>query len=606
MKKNIKKFANLVFRICVLVSSPLILIVIGLQSRPSADEYLAGPVFNGFYVDRTDGFLFEPSSNLFVRYLQGTKAIYQLGWDGLLNAATLQMGASLLINYFGPLATIVQSMVFASVFWLFLYVLNSRILLLRGTRLHAGILITLSAFLAAFAFADFNTFRLNFGFFPFTGIRFGIYAFSTWLLVLLIFYFELQLQSKTKTKTKTKTKNMRFFFSVVFFAGFASLWFVMFWFMYLFISFFTCLMFRVHQRSQYKQIHLKVVTVAFLSMMINHNLSSVLLNRTALNSSDLDNSLIGSLRDTLLGNYRRMFNWELWNLSFGFQLFIGIGVGIFISIFFRLSKEQVSLITPRIIINILVTLSIFPILFYMQEQLTYEAWWHRTPLIALSLTSGLLIGVFFATGPPLDQPFVRLPFIALITSLLVIGLPKLAENFNELTSYRQRWDNGDPFGIDSPLANNEVYNQVNLLKIKPYRPPNWKPSIDVLTHVSVDLNRKSNGDLLSLQPGEFTNNAIITLSDPMLQEELFRELSVSFLASVSDEFSREVFLRVTDKNTVRVVRLLPGTPTTVFVKSGLPGQISLEDATSRELSFRISDLRLDFGSEFKKSWRIGG
>jgi hypothetical protein len=553
-------------------------------------------VLNGFYVDRTDGFLFDPSSNLIVRYIQGVKAIYQLGWDGLLNAATLQMGSSILVNYFGPVATIAQATVFATVLWLFLYVMNSRILLLRGAQLNAGVLITLIALLGSFAFADFNTYREHFGFFPFTGIRFGIYSLSTWLLVLLIFYFELQLRN-------TNTKKL-FYFSVVCFAGFVSLWFIMFWFTYLIISLCTCSVFRSHQQLHFRQLHIKIAAATILSALINHNLSSIIFNRTALTSSSENDGLIGSLKDIFLGNYRRMFGWELWNLSFGFQLLIGIGSGIFIVFLFKLTKDHVSLITSQLIMNILLALFILPILFYMQEQITYEAWWHRTPLIALSLISGLLIGVFVAVRPPFDQTFLRLPAFALVASMFVIGFPKLSDNFEAITNYRQMWDNGDPFGTESPLANNEIYNQINLLKIEPYKPPNWKPSIDVLTHVSVNLSRKSAGDLLQLQPGEFTDSATITFSDSVLEEELFRELSVSLLISVSDEITRDVVLRVIDAGSTRLFKLLPGAAITIFVNADLPGSIQIENAISREFSFRVSDLKLDFGSKFKSNWKI--
>lgn len=591
-----KQFIHFVFKICNASLAPLVLIYIGLQSRPSADEYLLGPVLNGFYVDRIDGFLFDPSSNLIVRYLQGIKAIYQLGWDGLLNAATLQMGSSILVNYFGPVATIVQAIVFASIFWFFLYIFNSRILLLSSTRLHGGIMITMTATLAAFAFADFNTFRLNFGFFPFTGIRFGIYAFSTWLLVLLVIYFEYQLQSKTR--------NRGFFFFVVFFAGFVSLWFIMFWFTYLIISICTCLIFRSQQQFHFRRLHITTAATTILSTLINHNLTSVISNRTSVNSSGEIDGLIGSLKALFLGNHRRMFSWELWNLSFGFQLLIGIGAGIFIAFFFRLTKEHVSLITSQIIMNILVALFILPILFYMQEQITYEAWWHRTPLIALSLISGLLIGVFVAVRPPFDQTLLRLPAFALVTSIFVIGFPRVSDNFEAITNYRQMWDSGDPFGTESPLANSEIYNQINLLKIEPYKPPNWRPGIEVLTHVSVNLSRKSAGDLLPVQPGEFTDSAIITFSDSVLEEELFRELSVSFLISVSDDITRDVVLRVTDADSTRLVNLLPGAAITIFANSDLPGRIHIENAISREFSFRISDLQLDFGPKFKATWKI--
>jgi hypothetical protein len=596
MTMRLNYFANLFFRICIPVSSPLILVFIGLQSRPSADEYLLGPVLNGFYVDRTDGFLFEPSSNLFVRYFQGTKAIYQLGWDGLLNAATLQMGSSILVNYFGPIATLAQAIVFASVLWFFLYVFNSRILLLHGSKLHAGILIALIALLGSFAFADFNTYREHFGFFPFTGIRFGIYALSSWILILLVFYFEFHLRTTAARKL--------FYFSVVCFSGFVSLWFIMFWLVYLITSLCTCSVFRGQQHSQYKRLHLNAAAATFVSMLINHNLSSVLLNRTAVTSSTENDSLIGSLKDVLLENYQRLFSWELWNLSFGFQFLIGIGVGAFISFSFKLTIERVQLITSQIITKILIILFILPILFYMQEQFTYEAWWHRTPLIALSLISGLMIGVFVAVRHPFNNSFLRLPVYSLVAISFVFGYPKIVSDVDAIRNYRQMWDSGDPFGTQSPLANSEVYNQINLLKIKPYKPPNWKPSIDVLTHVSVNLNRKSNGDLLSLQPGEFTDNATISLSDSVLEGELFRELSVSFLVSISDQIDREVFLRFTDSESTKFVKLLPGASTTISLYSGLPGRIHLEDNLSGENSFRISDLQLDFGPKFKANWEI--
>ena len=143
--------------------------------------------------------------------------------------------------------------------------------------------------------------------------------------------------------------------------------------------------------------------------------------------------------------------------------------------------------------------------------------------------SGLLIGVFVATRSGINQSFVRLPQFALITMLFVLGLPKITDSFNELTSYRSRWDSGDPFGTESPVANSELYNQINLLKLKPYKPPNWTPSTDVLAHVNISLNSKSNGEFAPLQLDELTSNALILLSDPMLETELLHELSISFL-----------------------------------------------------------------------------
>ena len=68
------------FRILVV---PVVIVTNGFLiclGRPSADEYLLGPILNGFYIDSPNGTLFNPSSNLIIRYFQGTKAFVALGW----------------------------------------------------------------------------------------------------------------------------------------------------------------------------------------------------------------------------------------------------------------------------------------------------------------------------------------------------------------------------------------------------------------------------------------------------------------------------------------------------------------------------------------------
>lgn len=596
MTVHLKNSVSSIFRMCVAISSPVILISIGLQSRPSADEYLLGPVLNGFYVDRSDGFLFNPSNNLFLRYLQGTKAIYELGWDGLLNAATLQMGSSILVNYFGPIAPISQSILFAGVFWCFLYIVNSRFFQLSGLRLHCGILIMLSATLAAFAFADFNTYRENFGFFPFTGIRFGIYAFSTWLLLLVISYFEYQLCSNI-------TK-IRFYFLIACFAGFTSLWFIMFWFVYLIVSFCTCALYRDNLRLQFRRLHLIVAAITFISVLINQNLLSIFRNRSSLPTSNENGGLVDSLIAVLSGNYKRLFSFELWNLSFGVQLYIGVGTGVFISILFKLVFENIAVITTRMVVNILIMLTVLPLLFYIQEQVTYEAWWHRTPLIALSFISGLIIGVYVATRYTNLDSRPRTSLLITTSIIFVLGLPRIIEHAEAISDYRERWDKGDLFGTQSPVANSELYNQINVLKLKPYRHPNWIPNKDVLTHVSVAVSRKSDSEFVPLQPNELTDNAIIMISDPILEAELFREVSISFLISFSGGVAQGSFLRVTDSDSTTIYKLSPGKANRISVNSSVPDRISLDISNSPEFSFGISDLQLDFGPKFKAIWDI--
>jgi hypothetical protein len=450
-----------------------------LSSRPTADEYLLGPILNGYYVDRPNSPLFVPSDSFVIRYLQGTKAIVDLGWDAYLNAFTFQMGSSALTNYFGPLATVIQGLFFAGII-VGSSVYISKFLTDGAISLSFIYGCFLSGLIFALAVADFNTYRENFGLYTFLGIRFGIYLVHAILLFALLAYL---------VRTETEKSPKQIFSTVILisvFCGLVSLWYVVYLSIFVSFRFFSFLFSRKNPRF-YLIVGSAIVMSTFA---LNAGLRGSR-GRTAAASKPVLEVLLDFSKDVLFNTNSRLYVFELWSTVLGLHILFALLTGIFVHLMSTnlvvWNQTRIKLLV-RCLLPLMITM---PFVFAFQEYLTYEAWWHRTTPIALSFST-FFVGGIWISARVFDRMQTKKQFgTASTVGLLVValGIPSFVDGIKSINSFRSNWDRGNILGIGSPIENNADYNVINAFRLTPYIKREWDVQTRMLEKVDVSIKQ---------------------------------------------------------------------------------------------------------------------
>jgi hypothetical protein len=429
------------------------------SSRPTADEYLLGPMFNGFYVDQPETLQFLPNPNFLVRYVQAAHAMVRLGWDGWLNALTFQTGSAVLVNYFGPLSTMVQGAVLSLLTWFLLHQIVRNVTRVKEFQ----IAITASIYLllvANFAVADFNTNRENFGLFPFLGIRFGLYFVHGLALLALLIH----IQSASTMRRKVPSRATVIWLGL--FSGFVSLWYIMYFFIFIGVQ----ILF-VWRDSAMRRIGLISISIVAVCTYIFHQGLRGARARTVNSTEPVWKVISTFVRDYLLDANSRIFDIELWRTIVGPHALLAVILGFLVGTTVTAdcwNQQRIRKIVQRFSLGI----PAVPVAFAFQEYLTYEAWWHRTTPIVISSVYFAIVGLLLSTS--LRTLVLRPKFLTVVlTTILVVIAPAISKRLYEIDRFRDSWDSGNILGIGSPVFNDENYNVTNVLHLRPYTMRAW-------------------------------------------------------------------------------------------------------------------------------------
>lgn len=539
-----------------------------LSGRPTADEYLLAPVFNGYYVDRPNLPLFEPSDNGLIRYLQGARAMVKLGWDGWLNALTFQMGSGVLTNYGGPVANLIQGIVLAAVVTLSLCLIARQVL---SNRKDQWVLLGFMGLgiMAGLSVGNFNTPRLNFGLYPFLGIRFSLYMVHAVVLIALVIAL---VASENREKPLL---GRRLVLATVVYCGMASLWYVMY------LVIFIALRGIVSSRARIARLgYLQVGLIVALSTSVFQDGFRGVRGRTAASSRPITETIQSYFTNVVLNPDSRLFKTELWSTVLGRHALIGVLTGLCVAML--LPKDSVRSIDLFRHTRIAVVGSLLlPPVFLFQEFITYEAWWHRTTPITISTFSWILVGIsswmYVQESRGGHNRLLTLPVVA---SIMLLVIPVSVPNLQSINRFRVEWDKGNILGLGSPVENNADYNVINAFRVHPYVNPRWNAQDRMLNSIPLEvLHKDCDGrmePLINLQLEACGLEILISASpfDVELGNRLDYELSVT------GSQDAPLTITVDDAQGRRDLVSAPDRTISISGEVALPGRITVRTITS--------------------------
>jgi hypothetical protein len=581
---------NLLLRVPLLTTICTYFFLI-ISSRPTADEYLAAPVLQGYYVDRPKEALFNPSEFFPTRYLQGVHAMVKLGWDAWLNSFTFQMGTGVLTNYFGPAATIIQGILFAALVVWSCFVITDFLVVDARSKSAVYCTFVLGLMLAVSA-ANFNTPRMNFGLYTFLGIRFSIYLVHALLFLALVVKF---LKSEKCETSRALGKTLVI---VSLFCGMVSLWYVFYLFLFV-----ICTIIAKAIRRQRQRFYWAMLFGLIAATYVFHDGLKGAKGRTTAATRSPFGIVKGFTEDVLLNRQSRIFRFELWNTVLGRQSIIGFGVGfLLVALTGKYMVWRIKNL-KQLTIYLAPSVCCLPIVFAFQEYITYEAWWHRTTPIVFSFFLFLLLGCLSATKvPPLRYRKAKFSVSAVMLIIVSsISLSPFIEGLRSIDKYRSDWDNGNILGIGSPLENDADYNVINAFRVAPYTNQKWDVQARMIQMVQVVV-RPLDGEGLEIKEESAEQSSLIieTAASPFdteLAGMLTYRLKITDLSgaggnfSISDGKGRKDYLMKSGKGQITEIHGM--------IKQ--PGNITLTRQTSKERSF---DLKVvEFGLGFSSSLR---
>ena len=453
-----------------------------VSSRPTADEYLLAPVIDGYYVDQPKLPLFKDANSRFVDYFKGARAIVHLGWDAWPNALTFQMGSGTLVNYVGPLGTVLQGMVYVLV-WVACLRLLARKLSSHRSRwyeLQSTAMIALGV-VGSMSVANFNTTRVPFGLYPFLGIRFGLYVVHALILVALV----VQTLSVERQESNQCARTRSLYLWTAAFVGFVSLWYVVYLVVFLTLRGLTRLV-RKQSATQYAA----QLTVSVASAFVFYEGLGGVKGRTAARSTGISGIVRNFVHDVVLNSSSRLYSQELWSTVIGWHSVVAAMIG-FVTVLSIPDRESTDCDYARPLVRIsLCGIALLPLLFVFQEYVTYEAWWHRSTPIVLSSISFIILGARVANFATPKLSFQRQGlFIGLVTTALVsLCILPLANSVSSINRFRASWDAGNILGLGSPVENNADYNVINAFRVSPYRHTNWDVQTRMLASIPLSIS----------------------------------------------------------------------------------------------------------------------
>ncbi len=567
-----------------------------LSSRPTADEYLLAPVLRGYYVDQPEKPLFTPNEFGPLRYFQGAKAIVKLGWDSWLNAITFQMGTSTLTNYFGPIATISQGIVFAAlVIWCCSIVTNHLVSNANHkSYVYCSFVVGL---MMAMSIANFNTTRMHFGLYTFLGIRFGIYLVHALLLIAVVVGLHKWSLHKSIRKTGAHLALISLF------CGMASLWYVL----YLLLFVVCTIAVQLLRRRVEKFYWLVLINIIVSTYIFQDGLTGAKGRTTAASKTPID-ILSGFINDVLLNRQSRLYRLELWQTVIGWQSIIGLGIGFLLT---RFAKRRITWQKKNLrylILSLLPSVMLLPVIFAFQEYITYEAWWHRTTPIVISYFLYLLLGIWIGVYviPVLHKRYEIPQNLAVFLLIGAISVQPLADGFKSIDKFRSKWDSGNILAVGSPLENNADYNVINAFRISPYKNKNWDVQRRMIEAVPIQKKLMGINELpLSNEDKTLASVILETAASPFDKELLG---SLTYRIQVTDKRGIGGVVSVTDRN---------GT-TNHLIKSGLneiteligeinqPGMVILspKDIASEKMDINLTNIGLGFSEDLRIRFEI--
>ena len=567
-----------------------------LSSRPTADEYLLAPILRGYYVDQPEKPLFTPNEFGPLRYFQGAKAIVKLGWDSWLNAVTFQMGTSTLTNYFGPIATISQGIVFAAlVIWCCSVITNHLVASANQKSFVYGSFVV--GLMMAMAVANFNTTRMHFGLYTFLGIRFGIYLVHAILLIAVVVGLH-------KWRTDKSIRKIGLNLALIsLFCGMVSLWYVL----YLFLFVVCTIAVQIVRRKAEKFYWMVLINIIASTYIYQDGLAGARGRTTAASKTPID-ILIGFINDVLLNRQSRMYRLELWHTVIGWHSIIGLGSGFLLTRFAgrRITWQKKNL--QNLTFSLLPSVIFLPVIFAFQEYITYEAWWHRTTPIVISYFLYLLVGIWIGVyAIPILRKRYELS-LNLVICLMVgtIVMQPLANGFKSIDSFRSKWDSGNILAIGSPLENNADYNVIDAFRVSPYKNKNWDVQRRMIEAVPIQKKLMGiDGLPLSNENKTLASVMVETTASPFDKE---LSGSLTYRLQVTDQRGIGGLVSVTDKNGTADHLIKPGLGemTELVGEINQPGMVILEPKgiASEKIKISLTNIGLGFSEDLRIRFEI--
>lgn len=453
-----------------------------VSGRPTADEFLLAPIIDGYYVDQPNLPLFNETDSRFVSYFKGARAIVHLGWDAWPNALTFQMGSGTLVNYVGPLGTVIQGIVFA-----LLWVASLSVLVRKMSTHHSrwrefqSISMIALGLVGAMSVANFNTTRVPFGLYPFLGIRFGLYLVHALILVALV----IQTLSVERRETGQWAGARSLYLWTVAFAGFVSLWYVFYLAVFLFLRGVTQL---IRRRSAIQ--HVLQLTVALVAVFAFYEGLGGVRTRTVARSAGATEVVRNFLHDVVQNSSSRLYSLELWSTVVGWHSLVAALMG-FVTVLGSPNKVSPDRDFVRALVPVsLGAVAVLPMLFVFQEYVTYEAWWHRSTPVVLSSISFLILGAWLAEfiSPKMSLQKRGLFVGGTVAALISFCTLPLANSVSSINRFRASWDAGNVLGLGSPVENNADYNVINAFRVSPYRHANWDVQTRMLASIPIAMS----------------------------------------------------------------------------------------------------------------------
>ena len=581
------------------------------SSRLSADEYLLGPVLNGYYVDLKDGFLFTPKSNLFLRYFQGVNSMVKLGWDSYLNVVTFQMFPALLSNYFGSAAAIFQGSVFIVGILAFCRLLFRKVFAIQENILRNSSIFFIGLCLGL-SVANYNSTRSHFGLFPLTGIRFGLYTFHAWILLAMIFWL-------AHCVTKGRQISWKFTIASMLAVGLLSLWYVTFWLAVIFAIFLVSLILPIFGKRKNQLLIVRTLLLTLASLYLQTGQFGGTLKRTTLGSKSTIELIQTFLTDTMLKFDSRLYSYEVWSLVFGPQTLMGFAVGLIISIYSSNNSIKVNETTKVFVYTMCGLCGFLPILFVFQEYMTYIAWWHRTTPIVLSFTTSVILSMVLMAwirGKQLDPRKTTMAILVFSSFVTFNAASELRTNLITVNDFRKSWDSGDPFGRTSPISNYEIWNIKNFMHLKPFRHPTWTPPNLLLESINPLLvTGLVSGTDNPLALGALTNaSKLIGQSSPFdveLGNTVEYKIEIRFSKSLPDKIHR---VRIDDGLNTREMLIIGKQLTVISGNVPQPGAVDIQvvdecktlttESSEQGGCFEVVSYVYDFTQMFRNEWGL--
>jgi hypothetical protein len=593
------KLTTVFLRLPVIVTITSYVFLI-LSSRPTADEYLLAPILRGYYVDQPQTPLFQPASDFSLSYIQGANAIVRLGWDAWLNALTFQMGSSALTNYFGPLSTMFQALLFASAVLIGSYLISTYITTNRKHKSFVYCFLVIGLLLAVPA-ANFNTPRVNFGLYTFLGIRFGLYLVHAVVLVAMITFL---LKSEASANN-----NKRDYFSIILivtlFCGFVSLWYVL----YLLLFVFARLLFSLIRRKM-TYFYPTIITTILVSTYFMTNGLKGSRGRTSAAETPIFNIVQNFIKDVVLNHESRLYKIELWNTVFGVHSLIAFLIG---SLMVLVAHKSISLNLKNlktITTSMLASVTVLPMIYAFQEYVTYEAWWHRTTPIVLSIFAFLFFGIWITAvthAKVLKGPRTVISIAALVALFAMATVPAV-NGIQSVHSFRSDWDAGNILALGSPLENNADYNVINAFRLSPYINKNWDVQERMIGAVPLSVQWfDENNRVIENRVKQLSQVFSVSTNQSVFDTELGG--SISYRIGVTDLSGLGGYVSLRDLHGVTTHRIEPGVGRLTELTGELsqPGSVSLLNhgrLSSNLLNLEILKVELGFSGAIREERRI--